>query len=184
MQRQRRREETRKPFEGILAAKRLHSPACRYRKAVPVYSNSSGKLSAGRSPFCMWTVEFFLKQKAHRTAIRCAFCIAYYTIPRAIRELWQLLHCIIQLTNYTIPRAIRELWHPMPVCRIQGHYTIPRAIRELWLWSCGSLKILYYTIPRAIRELWPYQHDSGAVLHYTIPRAIRELWQILLAMKV
>ena len=28
-----------------------------------------------------------LKQKAHRTAIRCAFCIAYYTIPRAIREL-------------------------------------------------------------------------------------------------
>lgn len=40
-------------LEGILAAKRLHSPACRYRKAVPVYSDSSGKLSAGRSPFCM-----------------------------------------------------------------------------------------------------------------------------------
>ncbi len=34
----------------------------------------------------MLQFSVYAKQKAHRTAIRCAFCIAYYTIPRAIRE--------------------------------------------------------------------------------------------------
>lgn len=56
-------------------------------QSIQILLGTFGKLSAGRSTVCVRTAEFFLKQKAHRTAIRCAFCIAYYTIPRAIREL-------------------------------------------------------------------------------------------------
>ena len=110
MQRQWCSQETRKPPEGISAAKRLNSIACCDRKAIPIYSNTSRKLSAGRSTLCVRTAEFFLKQKAHRTAIRCAFCIAYYTIPRAIRELWLIRYKRKTWLDYTIPRAIRELW--------------------------------------------------------------------------
>lgn len=45
-----------------------------------------GNYQPEEAPFVCEQLSF-LKQKAHRTAIRCAFCIAYYTIPRAIREL-------------------------------------------------------------------------------------------------
>ena len=130
MQRQWRSQKTRKPSEGISAAKRLDSIARRDGKAIPIYSNTFGKLSAGRSTVCVRTAEFFLKQKAHRTAIRCAFCIAYYTIPRAIRELWHSDFTTASSQDYTIPRAIRELWLAVVRALKQNHYTIPRAISK------------------------------------------------------
>ena len=172
MQRQWCSQETRKPPEGISAAKRLNSIACCYRKAIPIYSNTSRKLSAGRSTVCVRTAEFFLKQKAHRTAIRCAFCIAYYTIPRAIRELWHTTPTAQTRCNYTIPRAIRELWHGPKSGSRPTNYTIPRAIRELWprrrwTWSAPD-----YTIPRAIRELWLILFLFALMSDYTIPIAI------------
>ena len=154
MQRQWCSQETRKPPEGISAAKRLDSIACCDRKAIPIYSNTSRKLSAGRSTVCVRTAEFFLKQKAHRTAIRCAFCIAYYTIPRAIRELWLLPADPFRSANYTIPRAIRELWPGTSEWTSKNYYTIPRAIRELWPADGSWSSKTNYTIPRAIRELW------------------------------
>ena len=146
MQRQWCSQETRKPPEGISAAKRLDSIACCDGKAIPIYSNTSRKLSAGRSTLCVRTAEFFLKQKAHRTAIRCAFCIAYYTIPRAIRELWLVFDYSYNAIYYTIPRAIRELWPHIPHTALQVNYTIPRAIRELWRvpWACASPLIIPY----------------------------------------
>ena len=176
MQRQWCSQETRKPPEGISAAKRLDSIACCDGKAIPIYSNTSRKLSAGRSTLCVRTAEFFLKQKAHRTAIRCAFCIAYYTIPRAIRELWRHIRWFIHRWHYTIPRAIRELW---PDCATVGsiwYYTIPRAIRELWQNAYTLVSVVDYTIPRAIRELWQTWIREASKRNYTIPRAIRELW--------
>ena len=154
MQRQWCSQETRKPPEGISAAKRLDSIACCDGKAIPIYSNTSRKLSAGRSTLCVRTAEFFLKQKAHRTAIRCAFCIAYYTIPRAIRELWPPAHLGCPIGYYTIPRAIRELWLRIAGFAFYANYTIPRAIRELWHAMFPRTGLSDYTIPRAIRELW------------------------------
>ena len=154
MQRQWRSQKTRKPSEGISAAKRLDSIARRDGKAIPIYSNTFGKLSAGRSTVCVRTAEFFLKQKAHRTAIRCAFCIAYYTIPRAIRELWPQFCVWSTVPYYTIPRAIRELWHSDFTTASSQDYTIPRAIRELWHTTPTAQTRCNYTIPRAIRELW------------------------------
>ena len=176
MQRQWRSQKTRKPSEGISAAKRLDSIARRDRKAIPIHSNPTGKLSAGRSTVCVRTAEFFLKQKAHRTAIRCAFCIAYYTIPRAIRELWRRASDGVVRVHYTIPRAIRELWLRGANPQRFFHYTIPRAIRELWRANVEPEEVVNYTIPRAIRELWPVYHDPERHCNYTIPRAIRELW--------
>lgn len=53
VQRKRRREKARGTSAGFPAAERLYTPACRYGKAIPVHSNSFGKLSAGGRSLCL-----------------------------------------------------------------------------------------------------------------------------------
>ena len=124
--------------------------------------------------------------------------IIYYTIPRAIRELWHRGIYYFYMGHYTIPRAIRELWRPIalflgaciiPYQELLGNYDSVAA--SAWMLciipyqellgnydrqisrSCTGAN---YTIPRAIRELWRVPLKFKLTLHYTIPRAIRELW--------
>lgn len=40
-------------LRGFPAAERLYTSACRYRKAIPVHSNSFGKLSTGGRSLCL-----------------------------------------------------------------------------------------------------------------------------------
>ena len=57
--------------------------------------------------------------------------IAYYTIPKTIRELQQYVGAAACRAYYTIPKTIRELQLELPAYEENTDYTIPKTIREL-----------------------------------------------------
>ncbi len=91
--------------------------------------------------------------------------IAYYTIPKTIRELQHRLIVIVRAANYTIPKTIRELQPSETMSPLCFNYTIPKTIRELQPLNLRAVGDADYTIPKTIREL---QQHTGVVDNLSI----------------
>ena len=79
------------------------------------------------------------------------------------------------IAYYTIPRTVRELQRFVAGHGTARDYTIPRTVRELQLIAIPFGRCIDYTIPRTVRELQPRWHGRIRPGYYTIPRTVREL---------